>query len=247
MIIHTGEKPYKCKVCELSFWTNSYLTRHSLVHSDVKPHECSTCQKRFKVQYHLISHENVVHKRLTCLFCHKLFGRQRGLNSHINLHIQEKHYICGKCGLPFSRQPCLNRHTLRHSNSRGFTCEDRGKGFKTQHRLLHTAGEKPRVCIFHGKRFSRSSHGFHHIRMHTREKPYMCRKCGVGFTYPASLRNHKLFSCAIKGTYVLLSTKGSIIILIAMSSLMPGIRVDHLTLIDYVTKPMPSHLNFPCA
>lgn len=40
---HTGEKPYKCECCLESFSTSSYLNVHKARHTGEKPHRCDVC------------------------------------------------------------------------------------------------------------------------------------------------------------------------------------------------------------
>jgi len=47
--IHTGEKPYKCNICNKSFNKKANLNTHNHIHTDEKPHIYiyNICNKRF--------------------------------------------------------------------------------------------------------------------------------------------------------------------------------------------------------
>ncbi|XP_026801199.3 early growth response protein 1 [Pangasianodon hypophthalmus] len=45
--IHTGHKPFRCRVCARSFSRSDHLTTHTRTHTGEKPFACDVCGKRF--------------------------------------------------------------------------------------------------------------------------------------------------------------------------------------------------------
>jgi KRAB domain-containing zinc finger protein len=41
---HTGEKPYKCHICDRRFSQNDYLQSHLRTHTGDRPYECNICR-----------------------------------------------------------------------------------------------------------------------------------------------------------------------------------------------------------
>ena len=42
-LVHSGEKPYKCDLCDNSATQSGTLTKHILTHTGAKPYKCDIC------------------------------------------------------------------------------------------------------------------------------------------------------------------------------------------------------------
>ncbi|XP_071445612.1 zinc finger protein 664-like [Hetaerina americana] len=131
MMIHTGEKPHKCKVCSKGFTSRGNLNLHMITHTGEKPYKCDFCSKAFAFsgnqKKHILTHTGVrPHK---CKICSKAFTQSGGLKSHIKTHTGERPHPCSLCSKAFIISTQLKRHMLKHTGEKPYKCNICSKAF----------------------------------------------------------------------------------------------------------------------
>ena len=86
--IHTGEKPYQCKICQQHF------NQQKRIHTGEKLFQCDVCHKCFAQSSNLNQHKRLHtgEKPFQCDICQKCYTRSHILNRHKRLHSGEKPY-----------------------------------------------------------------------------------------------------------------------------------------------------------
>jgi uncharacterized Zn-finger protein len=80
--IHTGDKPFQCKICARAFSRSDHLTTHIRTHTGEKPFSCDTCGRRFARSDERKRHAKVHQKsRNTNLIHHSSTKSPQQLNS----------------------------------------------------------------------------------------------------------------------------------------------------------------------
>ncbi|KAJ8705062.1 hypothetical protein PYW08_012382 [Mythimna loreyi] len=167
---HTGEKRFRCEVCEMCFNQKRHFANHFRTHTREKPYSCEECKLCFTQKVHLTRHMRThtgvkPHKCEECQLC---FRQKDHLNRHIRTHTGEKPYKCEQCELCFRHKNTLLSHIRTHT------------------------GEKPYKCEQCELRFSQKTTLLRHTRTHTGEKPYKCEQCQFSFSLKSTLKKHVL-------------------------------------------------------
>lgn len=207
MIIHSGERPHTCDVCDASFKQLGHLLKHVLVHKPDKPFKCNVCAKGFKRKGHLKEHM-VIHSGdfpFQCEFCQKKFRFKPNLKVHMMQHDGRKDYVCNVCDKAFTGKANLAQHVLVHDPDYKFTCDIckktfRRKGHLKRHLEVHRS-EVKLTCVFCKESCPDRVAYKKHLLTHTGSKPFACTVCGKRFGAKSYLQQHMLTHADQGGTF----------------------------------------------
>ncbi|XP_018567898.1 zinc finger protein 761-like [Anoplophora glabripennis] len=184
---HTGERPFKCTLCEKTYKKAMDLTYHMISHTGNHNHHCEACGKGFTVR--------------------------SALKAHMRTHTKDKPYVCPVCGKGFSHSSSLKPHVAIHSDECPFKCDRCDRRFKTKKMLAHHSqthdleegkGLQCGICF----KFYKSKESIRiHLKIHRQDvkdrnqQIYSCGQCGNTYKHLISLRNHmryhtnEMFEC----------------------------------------------------
>jgi len=167
---HTNEKPFKCQICSKRFTATAYLQRHKLFHHDIgKWWQCNFCEVK-KVYYkdlnnHIRSkhtRENALQK---CYFCSMHLAKVNP--KHMSRHTGEKPYPCLHCPAEYVTSIFFQIHSLQHQDTPEFYAAK-----------LFLSKVKNR-CYFCQKPYANYFDLVIHMKKHTNEKSFKCKRCGL--------------------------------------------------------------------
>lgn len=94
--IHTGQKPFQCRICMRSFSRSDHLTTHIRTHTGEKPFSCDVCGRKFARSDEKKRHAKVRHfiflKFIHCIsYTHKYIRKQCVLKFEYCINGKEKY------------------------------------------------------------------------------------------------------------------------------------------------------------
>ncbi|KAG9341815.1 hypothetical protein JZ751_018537 [Albula glossodonta] len=88
------ERPYPCPAegCDRRFSRSDELTRHVRIHTGHKPFRCRICMRNFSRSDHLTTHirTHTGEKPFACDYCGKKFARSDERKRHTKIHLRQK-------------------------------------------------------------------------------------------------------------------------------------------------------------
>ena len=213
---HTGERPYKCSVCQDNYISKFQLDRHL-----TKQHEtelsttvkCKICLALFDTERGMKKHRDSHRKDVDstaqahkCQECEKVYTWKNNLVSHQKNFHDNDEKVCGICNKIFPDEKSIQIHMKKHKETPDgkFDCKYCGKQFAkgsalrmhetVSHKMMGVATLSCDICK---KSFMTKGSLLEHMLSHTSIMPFKCNKCANSFKSENALKTHKCDSKSI--------------------------------------------------
>uniref|UniRef100_A0A8D9F501 Zinc finger protein 85 n=1 Tax=Cacopsylla melanoneura TaxID=428564 RepID=A0A8D9F501_9HEMI len=195
-ILMDGSEMFKCPECGALLKNVWSLREHIMIHTGERPHICQICNKSFRNRGKLNVHGKRVHEQVRphqCKYCGRTFSDSSNLTVHIRTHTDEKKYMCELCGAEFKQWASLYNHKFTHNNVK-FKCTYCEKVYNNpsnlqRHMKSHT-DDSLYICEVCGKDFGTSRYLKRHKDTHNTVNTFVCEVCNAGFKVKKHLTQH---------------------------------------------------------
>ncbi|XP_035229877.1 zinc finger protein 239-like [Stegodyphus dumicola] len=170
-------RKYKCHHCEYTARSSSTLRAHIRVHTGERPFRCPVCNQGFTQKGNMFRHvtkhfSERERRNRTCDW--DLLAIYSGLKQELigdkELNSTHHPYKCNLCPYTTFLPAVLRQHMLTHSIERPYKCPICDKGFtqkgSVQLHMLHHTGERPHKCPVCQRCYSQKGSMRRHILQH---------------------------------------------------------------------------------
>ncbi|XP_064018543.1 oocyte zinc finger protein XlCOF26-like [Pogoniulus pusillus] len=184
-----------CGICGKNFEDEASLRAHQDESSHLSlSYQCSTCGKAFRYRQNLLTHKKVRGWfRHTCSECSRTFCLKGDLLRHRASHGNEGNYCCPLCSDRFLHKRDLLTHLKEHASGTIQQYPRCANHFEDEARVSHPCPteEQPFVCRRCGRGFSWKESLLIHQRSHAPERSHRCPDCGRSFSRRVNLLGHQ--------------------------------------------------------
>ena len=210
-MVISSDGALECQFCDLTFRDLAEKEEHEVTHTLESILVCRTCAEPCRDLESYFAHVRASHS-VSAIFdcpkpgCEMAYMKAFWLENHIlNKHVDSRTFkiVCEKCGKKFPVLKRLKTHLYKGECPKLVSVEDRtckvcgvtyvSRNNLQTHLVTHDPANFKYVCKVKGcgKKFAYRNFLVRHQKTHSKEKPFTCPSCKLGFARLFNLCLHR--------------------------------------------------------